>query len=64
MTPAEAAIVRDLRARLRLAEDRIRYLERDKKNALARARTAVDQGRYWYGIAIGVIPMPEQKKAS
>jgi hypothetical protein len=34
------------------AQRRIAYLERDKARALQRAREAVDQGRYWQGVAI------------
>lgn len=52
MTPVESAAFRDLQARLRLAERRNRYLERDKANALARVRKLRDEARYWHGVAL------------
>jgi hypothetical protein len=52
MTALERSAIRDLQARLRLAEERIRYLERDKQIALGRAREARNAARFWHGVAL------------
>lgn len=44
----------DLHARLKIAERRISYLERDKKTALRRAQKAKEKARYWHGVVLAL----------
>lgn len=59
MTPAEAASIRNLTARILVLERRIDYLERQRKRDRTIRQKAVDQARYWHGIALTHTRNPE-----